>query len=201
MRFQENSVFRPRMSDLSRRSILQLAIAPAFMARARAQLQDLPPTVSRIYPGVDGRLVYVPDEQGNTLIDSSHAGYGGGGVPIPTAPVKETIWPVAGDNTPNVQAAIDKVSALPLDASSGNILWMVMRDGIAVAGIGAALGLIGGLLAARSLSALLFGTSPADPATLGAAAGILLGVALLAGYIPARRATRLTPRESLIPNP
>jgi predicted permease len=90
---------------------------------------------------------------------------------------------------------------MALGASSGNILWMVMRDGIAVAGIGAALGLIGGLLAARSLSALLFGTSPADPATLGAAAGILLGVALLACYIPARRATRLTPRESLIPNP
>jgi len=75
------------MSDLSRRSILQLAIAPAFMARARAQLQDLSPTVSRIYPGADGRLVYVPDEQGNTLIDSSHAGYGGGGVPIPTIPI------------------------------------------------------------------------------------------------------------------
>ena len=48
-------------------------------------------------------------------IDSSHAGYGGGGVPIPTVPVKETIWPVAGDNTADVQAAIDKVSALPLD--------------------------------------------------------------------------------------
>ena len=59
--------------------------------------------------------MYVPDEQGNTILDSSHAGYGGGGVPIPTVPVKETIWPVAGDNTANVQAAIDKVSALPLD--------------------------------------------------------------------------------------
>ena len=89
---------------------------------------------------------------------------------------------------------------MALGASSGNILWMVMRDGIAVLGIGAALGLIGGLLAARSLSALLFGTSPADPATLGAAAGILLGVAMLACYIPARRATRLTPRESLVPD-
>ena len=103
------------MSDLSRRSILQLAIAPALLSRGAAQLQDLPPTVSRIYPGADGKLVYVPDEQGNTILDSSHAGYGGGGVPIPTVPVKETIWPVAGDNTAHVQAAIDKVSALPLD--------------------------------------------------------------------------------------
>src|SRR5918994_3610334 len=105
------------MSDVSRRSILQLAIAPALLSRSPAQLQDLPPTVSRVYPGTDGKLVYVPDEHGNTILDSSHAGYGGGGVPIPTVPVKETIWPVAGDNTATVQAAIDKVSALPLDKS------------------------------------------------------------------------------------
>ena len=90
-----------------------MALAPA--ALAGAQVEDLAPTVSRVYPGSDGKLVYVPDEQGNTILDSSHAGYGGGGVAIPTVPVKETIWPVAGDNTDNVQAAIDKVSALPLD--------------------------------------------------------------------------------------
>jgi hypothetical protein len=93
--------------------MLQIALAPA--AVAGAQVNDLAPTVSRIYPGSDGKLVYVPDEQGNIISDCSHAGYGGGGTPIPTVPVKETIWPVADDNTANVQAAIDKVSALPLD--------------------------------------------------------------------------------------
>jgi hypothetical protein len=101
--------------DVSRRRVLQLAVAPALLGATRAQVQDLAPTVSRIYPGGDGKLVYVPDEQGNAILDSSHAGYGGGGVPIPTVPIKETIWPVAGDNTEHVQAAIDKVSALPLD--------------------------------------------------------------------------------------
>jgi hypothetical protein len=100
---------------LSRRSILQLALAPAFLPPP--QVEDLAPTVSRLHPGTDGRLVYVPDEQGNTILDSSHAGYGGGGVPIPSVPVKETIWPVAGDNTAHLQAAIDKISALPLDKS------------------------------------------------------------------------------------
>ena len=100
---------------VSRRSILQLAMAPAFLSRA--QVADMAPTVSRVHPGADGRLVYVPDEQGNVIHDASHAGYGGGGVAIPTVPVRETIWPVAGDNTQHVQAAIDKVSALPLDTS------------------------------------------------------------------------------------
>jgi hypothetical protein len=92
---------------------MQLALAPA--AVAGAQVADIPPTVSKIYPGGDGKLVYVPDEQGNTIPDFSYAGYGGGGTPIPMVPIKETVWPVVGDNTANIQAAIDKVSALPLD--------------------------------------------------------------------------------------
>ena len=71
---------------VSRRNLLQMAMVPALLTRA--QVQDLAPTVSRVYPGTDGRLVYVPDEQGNTIHDSSHAGYAGGGVPIPTVPVK-----------------------------------------------------------------------------------------------------------------
>jgi len=98
---------------LSRRKILQMALVPAMLPRP--QLQDLAPTASRVYPGVDNKLVYITDEQGNTIIDSSHAGYGGGGVAIPTLPVRETVWPVVGDNTLNIQAAIDKISSRPLD--------------------------------------------------------------------------------------
>jgi hypothetical protein len=102
---------------MSRRRILQLAMAPAFLSRAQAQVQDLDPTMSRVYPGGDGKLVYVPDEQGNTIHDASHAGYRGGGVAIPTVPVRETIWPVVGDNTEHIQAAIDKVSSRPPDTN------------------------------------------------------------------------------------
>ena len=98
---------------LSRRTVLQMALVPAFLPRP--QLQDLAPTASRVYPGMDNKLVYIPDEQGNTIIDSSHAGFGGGGVAIPTVPVRETIWPVVGDNTENIQAAIDRISSRPLD--------------------------------------------------------------------------------------
>lgn len=94
---------------------MRMALAPAALAGAQAE--DMPPTVSRVYPGPDGKLVYAPDEQGNIIPDCSYVGYGGGGVPIPTVAVKEIIWPVPGDNVANVQAAIDKVSALPLDKS------------------------------------------------------------------------------------
>jgi hypothetical protein len=98
---------------LTRRMAMQFVLAPA--AAAAAQVDDLAPTVSKVYPGSDGKLVYLADEHGNTISDCSHAGYGGGGARIPSVPVKETIWPAAGDNTANVQAAIDKVSALPPD--------------------------------------------------------------------------------------
>ena len=53
-----------------------------------------------------------------------------------------------------------------------------MRDGVAVAGLGAGLGLWAGVIAARALSARLFSTSPLDPLTLGGDGAILLGVAL-----------------------
>src|SRR3954466_13011431 len=101
------------MKPVSRRRWIQMALATA--AVADGQQADLPPTTSRVYPGPDGKLVYIADEQGNTIPDFSHAGYDGGGKPIPSVPVKETVWPVAGDNTGNLQAAIDRVSALPLD--------------------------------------------------------------------------------------
>jgi hypothetical protein len=96
---------------VSRRRLMQIALGSAALARA----QDLPPTVSRVYPGPDGRLEYVPDEQGNSIPDFSHAGYRGGGAPIPSVPIKQTVWPVAGDNTANLQGAIDKVSAMSID--------------------------------------------------------------------------------------
>jgi hypothetical protein len=78
--------------------------------------QDIPPTTSLVYPGIDNKLVYVPDSLGNKIPDFSNAGYKGGGVPIPTVAIKATIWPVLGDNSVRIQKAIDSVSALIPDA-------------------------------------------------------------------------------------
>jgi putative ABC transport system permease protein len=87
---------------------------------------------------------------------------------------------------------------LALGATPANIRWMVMRDGITIAGLGAVLGLAGGFAAASALSDILFATSTRDPLTLGAATAILLLVALTACYLPARRATLVGARESLL---
>jgi hypothetical protein len=70
---------------------------------------------SLVYPGPEGKLVYVPDEQGNTIPDFSNCGYKGGGVRLPEVPVKVTLEPAEGDAGARIQAALDQVAALPLD--------------------------------------------------------------------------------------
>ncbi len=83
----------------------------------QAAAQDMAPVTSLVYPGTDGRLVYVTDSLGNRIPDFSNAGYKGGGMPIPYVLIKKTLWPLPGDNAPHLQAAIDSVSSLPLDAA------------------------------------------------------------------------------------
>mgnify|MGYP001274331900 CR=1 FL=1 len=73
----------------------------------------------RVRVGADGRLEYPADEEGNRIPDFSHAGYRGGGVPLPDAPVVETLGPVPGDNTERLQQAIDRVGGRPLDPVTG----------------------------------------------------------------------------------
>ena len=64
-------------------------------------------------------------------------------------------------------------------------------------GVGAVVGLAGALAASRLLTALLYEVSPTDPAALLGACALLLGVALAAVYLPARRATRIDPARAL----
>lgn len=95
---------------------IQSILATLFLASLSVNAQDIPPTTSLVYPGIDGKLVYIGDSLGNKIPDFSNAGYKGGGVSIPYVAIKETVWPVRGDNSGNIQAAIDRVSSLPLDA-------------------------------------------------------------------------------------
>ena len=88
-----------------------------LISRSIISAQDIPPTTTLVYPGTDGRLVYIVDSLGNKIPDFSNAGYKNGGVPIPYVAIKKTVWPVLGDNSGRIQAAIDSVSALPPDAS------------------------------------------------------------------------------------
>jgi putative ABC transport system permease protein len=86
---------------------------------------------------------------------------------------------------------------MALGASHRDVLQLVLRNGFKLALIGIGVGLIGAFAATRLLSALLFDVSPTDPATFVIDAVVLAVVALLACYIPARRATRVDPLVAL----
>jgi putative ABC transport system permease protein len=86
---------------------------------------------------------------------------------------------------------------LALGASPGRVMRSIVGQGILVAGIGLAIGLAGAYGLTRLLSSLLFQTDPLDIATFVAMSAALLVVALLASYLPARRAAGVSPLESL----
>src|ERR1700739_1580196 len=82
---------------------------------------------------------------------------------------------------------------MALGARAADVLALVIKQGLGLVLMGVALGLGGALGLMRFLARLLYGVRPMDPLTLGAVAVAMLGVALLACYIPARRATRVDP--------
>ena len=86
---------------------------------------------------------------------------------------------------------------LALGARSSEVLGMVVRSGLALAGIGLAVGIVMAALAARLLATALHGIDPLDPVTFGAVAAVLFVVAMVASYVPARRATRVDPIRAL----
>ncbi|MBN2371813.1 MAG: ABC transporter permease [Vicinamibacteria bacterium] len=86
---------------------------------------------------------------------------------------------------------------MALGARRRDIVSLVVRRGLALASIGAALGLGAAYAATRALSSLLHGVRPEDPMTYGAASLVIGLTAFLASYLPARRASRIDPMEAL----
>jgi predicted permease len=86
---------------------------------------------------------------------------------------------------------------MALGATPERVAGMVVRGGMSIAVVGIAAGLAGALLATRFMESLLFGVAATDPATFGATAGLLAVMALVAAYVPARRAARVDPLISL----
>lgn len=137
---------------------MQLSIARLRLAPAACGLLAVCAAVTPLLHGwsstkvvadASGRLSYPADSDGNRIPDFSHAGYQGGGVPLPDVPVVMTIAPVPGDNTSRLQAALNEVGELPLQASGyrGTLLLSagvyeitgtlrLDRSGIVLAGVG-----------------------------------------------------------------
>jgi putative ABC transport system permease protein len=84
-----------------------------------------------------------------------------------------------------------------LGATPRDVRRLVLGDAIQVVAAGALTGVVGAVVAGRLLASQLFGVSPIDPVSIGAAAAALLAIGVSAAYVPARRATRIDPVEAL----
>jgi predicted permease len=86
---------------------------------------------------------------------------------------------------------------MALGASAGSVAQLVLRETMWLVGIGVVIGLGAALAATRWVKSLLYGLQPHDPLTIGLAVLTLLTVAAIAGYLPARRASRVDPMVAL----
>jgi putative ABC transport system permease protein len=86
---------------------------------------------------------------------------------------------------------------MALGAKPADVVRLVVRQGMSVALVGGAVGVVGALALTRLMTRLLYGVAPSDPATFAAVSGILVLVALVGSYLPARNAARVDPLLAL----
>jgi ABC-type antimicrobial peptide transport system permease subunit len=86
---------------------------------------------------------------------------------------------------------------MALGAEKRDVIRMVLSESLRMVAVGVVLGVAVALVAGRFVQTMLFGLKPTDPVTIGLAALILIAVALLAGYLPARRAAKVDPLVAL----
>ncbi len=86
---------------------------------------------------------------------------------------------------------------MALGAARGSVLWLMLKQGMSLVLTGVMIGLAASLAGGRLLARMLYGVSASDPISVAGAASVLLAVALVACYLPARSASRLDPLVAL----
>ena len=86
---------------------------------------------------------------------------------------------------------------MALGAGRGDVLWLVIREALVLVSIGGAIGISLSLIAGRSIGSMLYGVHAVDPTSYATGLTLLVAVASLAAYVPARRASRIDPMVAL----
>jgi len=112
---------------------------------------------------------------------------------VEQGPVDIVYWPMVLEDYWGTPLFVTRA----MGAEIANVVRMVLRQGMALATVGIAVGIGAATGVTRLMSALLFGVSPMDPLTYSLVAMVLLAVALRASYVPARRAASVDPMVAL----
>ena len=184
---QSDSVFSDGISSLIVRTA---GPAEPLVDDVRREIQASSPDLP--YPNIDPMPQLYADQLRPWRVGSSlFALFGGLGVLLAAIGLFGVLSYVVSQRTQELGIRI------ALGAARGSVLGLVMRQGLQVTLIAVALGAAGALAAGRAIASLLYGVSPHDPIVLAAVALVLMGVAGLASYLPAYRATRVDPMVAL----
>jgi putative ABC transport system permease protein len=134
--------------------------------------------VSRTYGAIS-----IPDDTPMDLLDVSSGAFRGGIFGVMSYTVSRRTHEIA--------------IRLALGARRGEVLRLVLLEGLSVTAIGVALGLAGALALSRVMAGYVYGVTSTDPVTFTAVSLLLSAIALLASYIPAQRASRVDPIVAL----
>jgi ABC-type antimicrobial peptide transport system permease subunit len=169
--------------------------------RTRGDAVALVPALRRDVAGLDPLLPLANIKSLDDLVDASIAGrrftllvflaFGAVAVAMSAVGVYGVLAYLVGQRTKEIGLR------LAIGASPAAVVWLFVREGAVLTLVGVSAGLAGALAGGRWIAALLFGVTPADPATLAAAVFTLATTAACATYLPARRAARVDPTDAL----
>lgn len=175
-----------RRQRLLVRSAAAAALAPAIREAFRAVDPDLPAADIRT---VDA--AFAEEVSSSALIGTLFAAFGAVAMLLATAGLYGVMAFVVSQRTPEIAVR------MALGASRRDVAREVVGRTARLAGAGLVLGLAGGLALAQSMTSMLYGISPGDPLTYAGAGALTIAAALVAAWVPMRRAQHVDPIESL----
>ena len=180
------TAFWPKMTVVVRTSSAPMALANALRAEVRALDKDLPVSKVRTMETVRGDSIAQPRFRARLIVL-----FGALAMALATIGIYGVMAYSVARRTHEIGLR------MALGAQNADVMKLVLRQGIWLTVTGLALGLAGAFALTRLIVKLLYGVSATDPLTFAVVAGLLFAVALLACWIPARRATRVHPMEAL----
>jgi putative ABC transport system permease protein len=182
-------------------AVLSFLRGPAFVVRGDGDVNMLMSAVQRVVRSTDANLPIVGLQKMTDLLDTSMSGRYFNTVLLAGFALLALVLASVGVYGLITHTVVQRTREIGVRLAIGarpvEIVRLVLGQGVVLASIGVTIGLVGAVALTRVMRTLLFDVSPFDIPTFASAAVLLLVVAIIAGYLPARRASRIDPLAAL----